>query len=115
MKTTYWIFFAALGTLPAQQVVAPTPAQVGSARGENSGNYNITNSFETGYRWSLVGGSLGEYRSDVNYGNGVRLLGSSFSIDSKDGHGRYFDQILVNTLGLGNDPYQSANLRIQKN
>src|ERR1019366_2482006 len=32
-----------------------------------------------------------------------------------DGHGHYFDQILLNTMGLGNDPYQSATLRIQKN
>jgi hypothetical protein len=99
----------------AQQVVAPTTEMLGSARGENHGNYNITNSFETGYRFSLVGGDLGEYRSDVNYRNGLRLLGSSLSIDSRDGHGRYFDQILLNTMGLGNDPYQSAILRIQKN
>ncbi len=102
-------------TLTAQQVVAPSMAQVGSPRGENTGNYNYTNSFEAGYRWSLVGGDLGEYRSDVNYRNGLRLLSSSFSIDSKDGHGHYFDQILLNTQGLGNDPYQFASLRIQKN
>jgi hypothetical protein len=115
MKTRFWIFFAATVALSAQQVAAPTPETVGAARGENHGNYNITNSFETGYRWSLVGGDLGEYRSDVNYRNGLRLLGSSLSIDSKDGHGHYFDQILLHTMGLGNDPYQSAILRIQKN
>ena len=115
MKTRFWLFFAAIGVLSAQQVAAPTPETVGSARGENHGSYNITNSFETGYRWSMVGGDLGEYRSDVNYRNGVRLLGSTLSIDSKDGHGHYFDQILLNTMGLGNDPYQSAILRIQKN
>jgi hypothetical protein len=115
MKRRFWIFFAAAVALAAQQVVAPTPETVGAARGENHGNYNITNSFEAGYRFSLVGGDLGEYRSDVNYGNGVRLLGSSLSIDSKDGHGHYFDQILLNTMGLGNDPYESVTLRIQKN
>jgi hypothetical protein len=109
------ITLAAYGALQAQPVVAPTPEQVGSPRGENSGNYNITNSFELGYRWSLVSGDLGEYRSVVNYGNGLRLLSSSLSVDSKDGHGHYFDQILLNTLGLGNDPYQSVVLRIQKN
>ena len=59
----------------------------GSPRGDNMGDYNITKSFEIGYRWRLVGGNLGEYRSDVNYGNGLRLLGSSFSVNSKDGHG----------------------------
>jgi hypothetical protein len=58
---------------------------------------------------------LGEYRSDVNYRNGLRLLGSSFTINSKDGHGHYFDSIVLNTMGLGNDPYQSASLRIEKN
>ncbi len=115
MPTRYcWIMLLACA-LQAQQVVAPTPAQVGSPRGDNAGNYNVTQSFETGYRWSLVGGDLGEYRSDVNYQNGIRLLGSSLTIDSKDGHGHLFDQILLNTLGLGNDPYQTATLRIQKN
>ncbi|PWU01168.1 MAG: hypothetical protein C5B51_23405 [Terriglobia bacterium] len=101
--------------LYGQQVVAPTPEQVGSARGQDVGGYNITNSFETGYRFASIDGDLGKYRSDVNYRNGIRLLGSSLSIDSKDGHGRLFDQVLLNTLGLGNDPYQSANLRVQKN
>ena len=90
MKTRFWIFFAATVALSAQQVAAPGPETVGTARGENHGSYNVTNSFETGYRFSLVDGDLGEYRSDVNYGNGLRLLGSTLSIDSKDGHGHYF-------------------------
>jgi hypothetical protein len=99
----------------AQQVVAPTPDPVGSPRGENRGDYNYTQSFETGYRFSLIGGDLGEYRSDVNYGNGIRLLGSSLTVNSKDGHGHLFDEIVLNTSGLGNDPYQSVMLRVQKN
>src|SRR5580698_175830 len=103
------------GALSAQQVVAPTPEQVGPLRGENTGDYNITQSFETGYRFSQAFGNIGEYRSDVNYGNGIRLLGSSLTINSKDGHGHLFDEILLTTTGLGNDPYQSVTLRIQKN
>ncbi|HEY1337521.1 MAG TPA: hypothetical protein VGF59_08420, partial [Bryobacteraceae bacterium] len=110
----HWILLFA-GAVGAQQVAAPTPEAVGTARGENVGNYNITNSFETGYRWSLVDGNLGKYRSDVNFRNGIRLLGSSLSVNSKEGHGHYFDEILLTTLGLGNDPYQSAILRVQKN
>ena len=109
------LILAAFTALHAQPPIAPTNESVGPPRGENTGNYNITNYFELGYRWSLVSGDLGEYRTDVNYGNGIRLLSSGLSIDSKDGHGRYFDQILLNTLGLGNDPYQHAILRVQKN
>jgi hypothetical protein len=100
---------------PAQQVVAPGNEPVGAPRGENYGDYNITNSFEFGYRWHTVGGDIGKYRSDVNYGNGLRLLGSNFTVNSKDGHGKYFDELLLTTLGLGNDPYQFSSLRIQKN
>ena len=89
--------FAALGALQAQQVAAPGSEQVGSPRGVNQGDYNITQSFETGYRFNLVGGDQGEYRSDVNYGNGIRLLGSSLTVNSRDGHGRFFDEIVLTT------------------
>ena len=115
MLMRFWLIFAALGALEAQPVAAPTPEQVGSARGDTVGGYNVTQSFETGYRWSRIGGNFGEYRSDVNFGNGIRLLGSSLAVESKDGHGHLFDEILLNTNGLGNDPYQSTTLRIQKN
>ncbi len=114
MKRIY-LLLAITVAAAAQQVVAPTPAQVGPPRGENVDGYNITQSFETGYRFSSVSGSEDQYRSVVNYGNGIRLLGSSLSIVSKDGHGKWFDEILLNTLGLGNDPYQSVTLRVQKN
>src|SRR5436189_3888086 len=89
-------FLLAIGAF-AQQVVAPTPETVGSARGENRGDYNITNSFETGYRFAGVSGNRGKYRSDENFGNGIRLLGSSISINSREGHGGLFDEILLNT------------------
>src|SRR2546425_76700 len=36
-------------------------------------------------------------------------------MNSKEGHGGLFDEILLNTQGLGNDPYESASFRIQKN
>ena len=104
-----------LGSLRAQQAIAPTPEAVGVARGGDFANYNIVDSFELGYRWRLAGGSVDTYRSDVNYGDGIRLLASNLSINSKDGHGRWFDEILLSTSGLGNDPYQNASLRIEKN
>src|SRR5437667_12894811 len=97
-----------------QPVAAPTPETVGSARGKNIDDYNIINSFETGYRFADIHGNREKYRSDENFRNGLRLLGSSFAINSKDGHGRLFDEILLNTQGPGDDPYEVANLPNQQ-
>jgi hypothetical protein len=106
----------ALATLlHAQTPVASSPEPVGLPRGDNASGYNFRQSFELGYRWETVGGDDGMYRSTVNYGNGPRLLSSSLSINSLEGHGGWFDQIQLNTLGLGNDPYESASLRLEKN
>ena len=102
-------------TVQAQPTVAPSTETVGRSRGEDTGNYNVVNSFETGYRFRSVDGNYLKYRSDVNFGNGVRLLGSDLRVNSKDGHGRLFDEIILTTQGLGNDPYQSATLRVQRN
>jgi hypothetical protein len=108
-----YAIFSAISS--AQPNVAPTDGAVGPPRGYDFGGYNVVNSFETGYRFRSVEGNLGKYRSDVNYGNGMRLLGSRLSIHSKEGHGGYFDELLLNTQGLGNDPYQFSSLRVQKN
>src|SRR4051794_18266303 len=115
MLKPFVLLLTAIAAIDAQQVAAPTPETVGSTRGDTVGNYNVTQSFETGYRFKAVGGNEGMYRSVDNFGNGIRLLGSNLSINSRDGHGHYFDEILLNTLGLGNDNYQAAVLRIQKN
>ena len=103
------------GAALAQPTVAPTPEPVGRTRGADAGNYNVTNSFELGFRVHGVNGNESAYRSDVNFGNGLRLLSSTLSVNSKEGHGKYFDEILLNTQGLGNDPYQFATLRVQHN
>lgn len=102
-------------TLLAQQTVAPSVEPIGPPRGANAGNYNIRQSFETGYRFANIDGNRGKYRSDVNFLNGVRMLGTSLAVNSRNGKGKYFDEIILNTQGLGNDPYQFANLRVEKN
>lgn len=115
MKTILTLCLAA-SALCAQPPVAPTTGeQVGNPRGDNTGEYNIMESFELGYRFATAGGDFDMYRSTVNYTDGVRLLASSLSIQSRDGHGRWFDHIQLNTQGLGNDPYQFASLRVEKN
>ena len=115
MMTRFCLFAVLATSLGAQQPVAPTPEKVGPVRGEDAGSYNVVQSWELGYRFASVGGKEGEYRSDVNYGNGIRLLNSSLTVNSKTGHGHYFDEIILTTQGVGNDPYESAILRVQKN
>jgi hypothetical protein len=115
MGRRFLLLLVGTSALTAQQMVAPTPEQVGSTRGDTIGDYNITQSFELGYRFKDVFGDEGMYRQVVDMGNGLRLLSSSLAIYSKDGHGHYFDEITLNTIGLGNDNYQAAILRIQKN
>src|SRR4051794_15966449 len=109
------VLFLIANAVTAQVPVAPTPDLAGEAAGENIHNYNVVDSSETGYRFSTVGGNDAQYRSGVNYGNGIRLLGSSLIVTSKDGHGLLFDQITLSTQGLGNDPYESVVLRVEKN
>jgi len=107
--------FLVIAAAANAQTTVPTPEPVGPVRGENVAGYNIVNSVETGYRWSTVGGNLDSYRSQVNYGDGVRLLSGFFSMNSLDGHGRFFDNLVLTAQGLGGDPYESAILRIEKN
>jgi hypothetical protein len=97
------------------QVVAPTPDAVGPTRGDDWKDYNVVNSFETGYRFLSLSGNQNKYRSDENFGSGIRLLSSFVGVNSKNGHGALFDEFTLSTSGLGGDPYESANLRIQKN
>jgi hypothetical protein len=98
-----------------QQVVAPSGEPVGPSRGDNIGNYNIDNSFETGYRFVTVGENEAKYQSDENFRDGLRLLSSYLNLTSKEGHGLLFDHITLTTQGLGGDPYESALLRVDKN
>ena len=97
----------------AQEPVAPTEASTGSPRGANLGPYNLLQSFEAGDRFLSVTGNEDAYRSQINYGDGLRLLSTSFAIFSKDGNSRWLDRLTVNTQGLGNDPYESARLRAE--
>ena len=116
MKNTLFAIFFLTSALVAQETVAPTTGErVGPPRGENKGDYNIVQSWEFGYRFASLGGNQDKYRSDVNYRDGIRLLNSNLTVNSKDGHGKWFDEIVLSTQGLGNDPYESATFRVQKN
>jgi hypothetical protein len=109
------LLVTAAAALWAQIPVAPTDQPTQFNRGDNVSDYNFLESFELGYRFASTGGDRDMYRSTVNYTDGLRLLSGSLSIQSRDGHGKWFDQISLTTLGLGNDPYEAATLRIEKN
>ncbi len=116
MTRNFLTILLAPAFLLAQDTVAPSvDEKVGPLRGENRGDYNIVQSWEFGYRFASLGGNSDKYRSDVNYHDGIRLLNSNLTVNSKDGHGRWFDEITFATQGLGNDPYESATFRVQKN
>ncbi len=97
----------------AQEPVAPTDASTGSVRGASAGPYNLLQSFEAGVRFASVEGSRDAYGSQANYGNGLRLLSTSFAAFSKDGKSRWLDRLTINTQGLGNDPYESARAHVE--
>ena len=53
-----FLIFVAAFACCAQDTVAPTPGVAGPRRGDDWGDYNVVNSFETGYRFlSLPGQS----------------------------------------------------------
>jgi hypothetical protein len=113
---TLCLFALIICPLAAQETVAPTTGEpLGTVRGDNAGVYNVVQSWETGYRFAAVGGNRGEYKADVNFGNGIRLFNSSLTINSKDGKAHWFDEVVFTTQGLGNDPYEAVTLRIRKN
>src|SRR5450759_1058658 len=99
----------------AQPTVAPTGESVGEVRAATLGAYNVVSEVETGYRFATVGGDTDAYRSDVNFGNGLRLLSTRLGFYSKEGRARWFDELVLTIQGLGNDPYEYASLRVQRN
>lgn len=105
----------AASVLRAQTPVAPSPQETGPRRGQNVGDYNVTQFWELGYRFLDTRGNRERYRSDVNYRNGIRLLGGRLTVDSRDGQAGVFDHLSLNVLGLASDPYQFSNLRVEKN
>lgn len=109
------LLFLFVITMHAQPVLTPSPDRSGAAAGESWGNYSVTNSAETGYRFTQVGGDANLFKSVQYYGNGMRLFGNNFTANSKEGHGRYFDSMSLTTTGLGNDPYGMATMRVEKN
>jgi hypothetical protein len=92
-------------------------AQNGSPEtpGINSGNYNIHQTIEAGYRGSWINGNQNTYDTFENLGSGLRLFDYSLQMRSLDHKGILFDSLTFSNFGYGGDPNDVTRLRIQKN
>ena len=89
---------------------APQPAE-----GIDSGNYNIRQTIEFGYRNTDVSGNLANYNTFVNLNSGVRLFEQSLDVRSLNHTGLLFDNLSMHSFGYGGDPNDVTRLRIGKN
>ncbi|MGB8802619.1 MAG: hypothetical protein WCC97_18225 [Candidatus Acidiferrales bacterium] len=95
----------------------PARAQddTGESKGINSGDYNIHQSIEFGYRVNEVTGNQNTYDTFENLGSGLRLFNFNFEMRSLDHHGFFFDTLSLSSFGYGGDPNDVTRLRIEKN
>src|ERR1700691_3734239 len=83
--------------------------------GVNSGNYNIQQTIEFGYRASEINGNIDTYNTFVNLGSGVRLFDYTLDMRSLDHNGLLFDDLNFSNFGYGGDPNDVTRLRVDKN
>jgi hypothetical protein len=83
--------------------------------GVNSGNYNIKQSFEFGYRFSDFTGNKAVFRTMVYLREGPRLLEHSLEMRSLNHQGWLFDNFSLHSFGYGGDPNAVSRLRMSKN
>ena len=106
-----WLLLLAAVPLAAQDTQTPAPAGQDANASPTVAQTEklLTGSVDVGYRWfSGAGGSLDTYRSVVDFGSGVRLLGLDLSLESAAK--KYFDRINVRGAGWGGDPYNTAHV-----
>jgi hypothetical protein len=84
-------------------------------KGIDSGDYNIQQSIEAGYRGSWINGNINTYDTFVNLGSGLRLFDYTLDMRSLDHNGLLFDSLNFSNFGYGGDPNDVTRLRIDKN
>jgi hypothetical protein len=96
----------------AQQAPAQAPEQ---AQGVNSGDYNIQQTIEFGYRLNEIGGNYDTYDTFVNVGSGIRLFDYELDMHALNHQGLFFDDLNFSNFGYGGDPNDVSRLRISMN
>jgi hypothetical protein len=101
---------------------APAPSEVrpvGGIRQEPTPSapaplYTLNSTAEVGWRFLSTQGNFDQYRSDLNFDRGIRLMSSDFLMRPADGGGKLFDSLLVSTFGWGGDPSQFVHALVEK-
>jgi hypothetical protein len=93
----------------------PKADQPQAVEGRDSGNYNIRQTIEFGYRSTDVSGNPANYGTFVNLNSGVRIFEQSLDVRSLNHTGLLFDTLSMLSFGYGGDPNDVTRLRISKN
>src|SRR6476661_4156287 len=110
-----WIFMGELALMLFVVVAAAWSQQASEGDGIDSGNYNIKQSFEFGYRFTDFTGSQATYGTFVNLQQGPRLLDMTLEMRSLNHQGLVFDRLYLSNFGYGGDPNNVSRLRMGKN
>ena len=105
------ILIAALFLAPFARAQGTAPDHTGV----DSGNYNIQQTVEFGYRADWINGNNETYDTFVNLGQGVRLFDYTLEMRSIDHRGLFFDNLSFSNFGYGGDPNDVSRLHIDKN
>ncbi len=90
-------------------------AQEEEPKGIDSGDYNIKQSAEFGYRFTNFTGNQNVYHTFVNLDQGPRLLDYTLEVRSLNHQGWVFDRLYFTNFGYGGDPNNVSRLRAYKN
>ncbi|HYK50384.1 MAG TPA: hypothetical protein VEU94_11720, partial [Terriglobales bacterium] len=110
-----WIFSGLVTLLLFVTLTAAWPQQTAEEQGIDSGNYNIKQSFEFGYRFTDFTGNQSTYDTFVNLQQGPRLLDMTLEMRSLNHQGLIFDRLYLSNFGYGGDPNNVSRLRMGKN
>lgn len=84
-------------------------------QGVDSGNYNIRQTVEFGYRANEISGNMDTYDTFINLASGVRLFDYTLDMRSLNHQGLAFDDLYFSNFGYGGDPDDVSRLHIDKN
>ena len=83
--------------------------------GVKSGNYNVQESIEVGYRKDWISGNPDTFDTFVDLNTGLRLLNYNLTMRSVNHQGVLFDNLTFSNFGYGGDPEDVSRLRVNKN